>query len=458
VGNVRGSEINRIQSNFVTRNYKYATFVVLIFILLSCEGRELTDGGNDNGITTQFNLSVTSDELEVTLDWDLIVDDNLDLYNIYRSENEDEFTLYDTVNFAITTFSDTAVTADVIYEYRLTALFDGSRESDPSEIVRIIPGFTNLWILDFQGDLLSELTHDAAHFTGRFFNNLTRPLALDIDERNGDIYYIDGQQNTLNLVFEGSDPLVLNIQSDNDTSAQIFSDPTDVDFDMSRDQIWMTNGDTGEVFHFEMINSTEWVLADLLNTGGNAISGQLDMTRGDYWVVNSQGKSIEIFQKRIGDIVQVSVTGFASGSLSVALDADRARAYVIDISNGDIFLVNAIGESAPTLLTSINNVFLGAVVPSTGDVWLLVDEDENDIWGLVKLSVAGNPIIEINNLFSEPTWIGINPINMNVTVLNTDPNEDKIYVISNSTGEIISTFKSLKFPAIARFVDRRNRI
>ena len=458
MGNVRGSEINRIQSNFVTRNYKYATLVVLIFILLSCEGRELTNGGNDNGITTQFNLSVTSDELEVTLDWDLIVDDNLDLYNIYRSENEGEFTLYDAVNLAITTFSDTVVTADVIYEYRLTALFDGSRESDPSEIVRIIPGFTNLWILDFQGDLLSELTHDAAHFTGRFFDNLTMPLALDIDERNGDIYYIDGQQNTLNLVFEGSDPLVLNIQSDNDTSAQIFSDPTDVDFDMLRDQIWMTNGNTGEVFHFEMINSTEWVLADLLNTGGNAISGQLDMTRGDYWVVNSQGKSIEIFQKRIGDIVQVSVTGFASGSLSVALDADRARAYVIDISNGDIFLVNAIGESAPTQLTSINNAFLGAVVPSTGNVWLLVDEDENDIWDLVKLSVAGNPIIEIKNLFSEPTWIGVNPINMNVTVLNTDPNEDKIYVISNSTGEIISTFKSLIFPGIARFVDRRNRI
>jgi len=458
VGNVRGSEINRIQSNFVTRNYKYATFVVLIFILLSCEGREITDGGNDNGITTQFNLSVTSDELEVTLDWDLIVDDNLDLYNIYRSENEGEFTLYDAVNLAITTFSDTVVTADVIYEYRLTALFDGSRESDPSETVRIIPGFTNLWILYLNSDLLSELTHDAAHFTGNFFNNLTRPLALDIDERNGDIYYIDGQQNTLNLVFEGSDPLVLNIQSDNDTSAQIFSDPTDVDFDMSRDQIWMTNGNTGEVLHFEMINSTEWVLADLLNTGGNAISGQLDMTRGDYWVVNSQGKSIEIFQKRIGDIVQVSVTGFASGSLSVALDADRARAYVIDISNGDIFLVNAIGESAPTLLTSINNAFLGAVVPSTGDVWLLVDEDENDIWGLVKLDVTGNPKIEINNLFSEPTWIGINPINMNVTVLNTDPNEDKIYVISNNTGESISTFKFLNFPAIARFVDRRNRI
>jgi len=452
VGNVRGSKIIGIQLKFVARDYKYATFVVLIFILLSCEGRELTEGGEDNGTTTQFNLSVTSDELKVTLDWDLLVDDNIDLYNIYRSENEGEFNLYDTANITINTFSDESVTADVIYEYRLTALFDGSRESDPSEIVRIIPGFTNLWVLDFEGDLLSELTHDAAHFTGIFFDNLILPLAMDIDERNGYIYYIDGQQKTLNLVFEGSEPLLLTNAEGN---AQIFSDPTDIDFDMSRDGIWLTNGNTGDVFHFEMIASSEWILSDSLNTGGDALNGQLDITAGDYWVVNGKGKSIEIFQKRNGIIFQVSATGFASGNLSLALDAVRSTAYVIDKSNGEIFLVKASGES--TLLTTINNAFIGAVV-SSGDVWLIVDEDENGIADLVKLSVFGNPIVTVMNLYSDPRWIGVNPINMNITVLNSAPNEVKIGVISNSTGETISTFKSLNFPAIARIVDKRNRI
>lgn len=453
MGNVRGSEIKSAQPNSFARNFSCAPILAFFFILLSCDGRDLTDGGNDNGITTQFNLSVMSDELKVTLNWDKISDDNLDLYNIYRSENEGEFILYDTVNIALNTFSDTEVTADFIYEYKITAIFDGIRESDPSEIVRIIPGFTNLWVLDFQGDVLSELTHDAAHFTGNFFDNLTLPVALDIDERNGYIYYIDGSNKTLNLVFEGSEPLLLTNAEGN---AQIFSDPTDVDFDMLRDEIWLTNGNSGALFHFAMINQSQWVLSDSLNTGGDAIYGQLDIARGDYWVVNSKGKSIEIFQNRNGEFVQISATGFASGNLTLALDADRATAYVIDRSNGDIFWVKASGET--TLITNIKNAFLAAVVPSTGDVWLIADDDENGIADLVKLSIVGSRILEIMNLYSQPSWIGVNPINMNVTVLNTASGEVKIDVLSNSTGENISSFKSLNFPAIARIVDKRNRI
>ena len=453
VGNVRGSEIKSAQPNSFARNFSCAPILAFFFILLSCDGRDLTDGGNDNGITTQFNLSVMSDELKVTLNWDKISDDNLDLYNIYRSENEGEFILYDTVNIALNTFSDTEVTADFIYEYKITAIFDGIRESDPSEIVRIIPGFTNLWVLAFQFDVLSELTHDAAHFTGNFFDNLTLPVALDIDERNGYIYYIDGSNKTLNLVFEGSEPLLLTNAEGN---AQMFSDPTDVDFDMLRDEIWLTNGNSGALFHFAMINQSQWVLSDSLNTGGDAIYGQLDIARGDYWVVNSKGKSIEIFQNRNGEFVQISATGFASGNLTLALDADRATAYVIDRSNGDIFWVKASGET--TLITNIKNAFLAAVVPSTGDVWLIADDDENGIADLVKLSIVGSRILEIMNLYSQPTWIGVNPINMNVTVLNTASGEVKIDVLSNSTGKNISSFKSLNFPAIARIVDKRNRI
>lgn len=453
MGNVRGSEIKSAQPNSFARNFSCAPILAFFFILLSCDGRDLTDGGNDNGITTQFNLSVMSDELKVTLNWDKISDDNLDLYNIYRSENEGEFNLYDTVNIALNTFSDTEVTADFIYEYKITAIFDGARESNPSEIVRIIPGFTNLWVLDFQGDVLSELTHDAAHFTGNFFDNLTLPVALDIDERNGYIYYIDGFNKTLNLVFEGSEPLLLTNAEGN---ARIFSDPTDVDFDMLRDEIWLTNGNSGALFHFAMINQSQWVISDSLNTGGDALYGQLDITRGDYWVVNSKGKSIEIFQNRNGEFVQISATGFASGSLTLALDADRATAYVIDRSNGDIFWVKASGET--TLINNIKNAFLAAVVPSTGDVWLIADDDENGIADLVKLSIVGSRILDIMNLYSQPSWIGVNPINMNVTVLNTASGEVKIDVLSNNTGENISSFKSLNFPAIARIVNKRNRI
>ena len=454
MGNVRGSEIKGAQPNSFARTFNIFSILVLLFILQSCDGRDLTDGGNDNGITTQFNLNVTSDELEVTLNWDRISDDNLDLYNLYRSENEGEFILYDTLNISISSFIDTEVTADIIYEYKITALFDGERESDPSEIVRIIPGFTTLWVLDFQGDVLRELTHDGAHFTGLFFDNLTLPVALDIDERNGYIYFIDGLNKTLNLIFEGATTVAVLTDTSEERMIQKFENPTDVDFDMVRNELWVADGSTGNLYHFTMINESIWDLTEILNTGGNALNGQLDLTRGDYWVVNGVGKSIEIFQRRDGGIIQVSSTGYASGSLTVALDAERATAYVIDRSNGDIFWVKASGQS--TLIANIKNAILGAVVPSTGDMWLIADDDENRIGDLIKLSITGNRILEIMNLYSNPKWIGINPVNMNVTVLNTEPGEVKIEILSNNTGERLSSFNSINFPGIARIVDKRN--
>ena len=454
MGNVRGSEIKGAQPNSFARTFNIFSILVLLFILQSCDGRDLTDGGNDTGITTQFNLNVTSEELEVTLNWDKISDENLDLYNLYRSENEGEFILYDTLNISISSFIDTEVTADIIYEYKITALFDGERESDPSEIVRIIPGFTTLWVLDFQGDVLRELTHDGAHLTGLFFDNLTLPVALDIDERNGYIYFIDGLNKTLNLIFEGMTVPAVLTDTTEEKMIRTFEDPTDIDFDMLRNELWIAGGSTGDLYHFTMINESVWDLTEILNTGGNALDGQLDLTRGDYWVVNGVGKSIEIFQRRDGVIIQVSSTGYASGSLTLALDAERATAYVIDRSNGDIFWVKASGQS--TLIANIKNAILGAVVPSTGDMWLIADDDENGIGDLIKLSITGNRILEIMNIYSEPMWIGINPVNMNVTVLNTASGEVKIEILSNNTGERLSSFNSINFPGIARIVDKRN--
>ena len=455
MGNVRGSEIKTTQPKSFARISNIFSILVLFIIFQSCDGRGLNDGGDDPGITTQFNLRVTSDELEVTLNWDKISDDNLDLYNLYRSENEGEFILYDTLNISISSFIDTEVIAERVYEYKITALFDSTRESDPSAIVRIIPGLTTLWVLYVQNNLLSELTHDGAHFTGLFFDNLTLPVALDIDERDGYIYFIDGLNKTLNLIFEGAITVAVLTDTTEEKMVEKFEDPTDVDFDMLRNELWVADGHTGNLYHFTMTSQTIWELTEILNTGGNAIVGQLDMARGDYWVVNGQGKSIEIFQRRAGEIIQVSSTGYASGSLTLALDVNRATAYVIDRSNGDIYWVKASGES--TLIANINNAFLGAVVPATGDIWLIADDDENGVADLIKLSIVGNIVLKKMNLYSLPIWIGVNPINMNVTVLNTASGEAKIDLLSNNTGESLSSFNSVNIPRFARIVDKRNR-
>ena len=76
----------------------YYTFAFVgLVTALSC-GDRTPMNGDDNGITTQFNLKETSVGLEVQLEWDPIIDDGLVRYYVYRAENEGNFTILDSVS------------------------------------------------------------------------------------------------------------------------------------------------------------------------------------------------------------------------------------------------------------------------------------------------------------------------------------------------------------------------
>ena len=417
-----------------------------MMINISCGDRDIT--GPDDGGITLFDLRVTSIGLEVILSWDAIDNSDLTGYNIYRQFNDSNFEKYASVSSEEISFTDRTVTAEIRYEYQITAELTNDRESEPSETVRIIPGLTTTWVLDNSTGILSELTHDVAHKTGKFFSDLPSVVAFDIDQKNGYVYLLNRFDKTLMLYVEGQEPSTFGTIADSDTVDMKFDDPSDIDYDSVEDDMWIADGLSGNIYHYSQNDPGKWVLADSLNTGGSADVGQI-ADNGDYWVVNARGKSVEIYQKRNTGYNRINIGGFSSGAILLALDENRARAYAVDIGTGEVSVITATGVK--TKISAINQVFSAAVEPESGDLWLLADDDGSGSYELIKLSDTGGRIFEIDTGMSDPTWMGVNSYNMNVVVLNRTFDEPKVATF-DKLGNNINTFDSLTEPVRARIV------
>ncbi len=414
-----------------------------IAITLSCSDRDPIK------IFRDFNLRATSEKLMIILSWNRVADDDLTGYNLYRSEGGGELVLYRVLEIEDSSYVDSSVLTDVVYGYQITASFVNGRESDPSEEEQIIPGPTATWVYDESSAQLVKMTHDVAHRTSDFYNILISVKAFDVDENSGDIFLLDRFERSVILLKEGKDPLVLTYEGG---SIRRFEDPTDIKYDSFRNEFWITDGSAGGIFHFEKIDSTTFVLADSFSTGGDAAEGQLDAVRGDFWVVNNKQNSIVIYLRGNGGFQLRTVGGFSGNSIMLALDENRGLAYAANRSNGDFYRITATGVK--TELPSLNGVIWGAVELSDGDLWLILDDNGNGAYNLAKLSKEGNRIITLEGGYSNRTWIGVNPFNYNVVVMDAIPSAAIIEVFTN-TGERLSSFGSFIEPSIGRILLER---
>ena len=357
------------------------------------------------GLTT-LDLRVTSIDLSVILSWDAIDNSSVTGNNIYRQEDDGGFVKYASVASEEISFTDLAVIADRKYEYHITAKLTDNVESLPSDTVRIIPGLTTTWVLDNSTGILTELTHDVAHKTGKFFDNLPSVAAFDINKTNGYVYLLNGFDKTLMLYVEGQKPATF---TNADSTFTKFEYPSDIDYDSFRDDIWIADGLSGNIFHFSEFEPGRWMRLDSLNTGGSADEGQIDINVGDYWVVNKAGKSVEIYQNLSTGYRRISTESFSTGEIILALDEKRARAYAVDKGAGKVFTITATGIKNE--ISEINQAILAAVDPESGDLWLLANDDEAGSYELIKLSVFGSRMREIDTGLSSPSWMGVNPYN-----------------------------------------------
>lgn len=420
---------------------KLIPVIILTMTVLSCGERDIT-GPDDDGLTI-FDLEVTSIGLEIILSWDAIDNSSLNGYNIYRQVDDGGFLKYDSVTAAIISYTDNSVTAELRYEYQITAMLN-EKESERSETVRIIPGLTTTWVLDNSTILLSELTHDVAHRTGKFFDNLPFVTAFDVDEKNGYIYLLNGEAKTLMLYVEGQTPSSL---TNSDSTITTFEDPSDLDYDSVRDDMWVADGSSGMIYHYSETEPGKWVLADTFNTGGSADEGQIDINNGDYWAVNNIGASVEIYQNFNSGYNRISIGGFSTEGIILALDEKRVKAYAVDIGTGTVSVITATGIK--TNIAVIEQTKLAVVEPESGDLWILANNAGS--YDLIKLSVIGLRIFTINTGISAPRWMGVNSQNMNIVILNDALEEPKALTF-DKFGESINTFIGLTSPYRGRIL------
>ena len=99
---------------------KFRAFVIAgIVFLLSCGDRDPIE------TFREFNLTVSSEKLMITLSWDSVSDVDLTGYNLYRSVGNGELGLYKVLGVIDTSYVDSSVSSDIVYGYQITASFAG---------------------------------------------------------------------------------------------------------------------------------------------------------------------------------------------------------------------------------------------------------------------------------------------------------------------------------------------
>lgn len=137
---------------------------------------------------TPLNLSASSDETSVSLDWDDNTDSDLQGYNIYRStDSGTNYVLLNTSVIVLSEYTDSNVVAGTTYYYVVTAVDTSSNESDISDEAAATPGVLNteITIEENQTGLCSydgdEIENEHTGFSGDGYINTENSSGAGID-------------------------------------------------------------------------------------------------------------------------------------------------------------------------------------------------------------------------------------------------------------------------------------
>lgn len=125
--------------------------ITFFLILAGCGGSPSDAGDGDEDPPTEDTTSPSapggvageSGDQQVILIWDAVSADDLDGYNVYRSEESfSEVSGMDPVNESLVSdaeFSDENLQNGITYYYRITAMDENDNESEPSSEIEVTP-------------------------------------------------------------------------------------------------------------------------------------------------------------------------------------------------------------------------------------------------------------------------------------------------------------------------------
>ncbi len=270
---------------FINKNSLLNCAVICLFalILFSCSEREYLnplDPDNPDTHGAPENVRVYSNRQTATLTWSPFRLPSMEKYYIYKSVNEPNLVLYDSVNANSTRYMDSGLLYDQKYYYAVQAItkFDKSKIS---KSVATIPGRFNFILADYYGQSLIKLTYDG-NSTLQFINS----NPTDVEVLDGTVFYtnlwtntlaiLDNEGNIETIQIDGA-PIAMTsdkasnrlfiLTRDNDRLLTLSSNgqlldirqmpynvlfETNVAFDKSGPGLWMTSKDDDTIYYYDL--------------------------------------------------------------------------------------------------------------------------------------------------------------------------------------------------------------
>jgi hypothetical protein len=173
--------------------YRLLTFSVLACCSWSCAEREKQNPFDPNG-KLYLNLNVTTSGPEVELSWDKPNLEGITGFRIYRRQEglDSNYKIIESnLPPEYRQYTDDQVVYQERYSYYLT-IIGADIESKSSNIVSIVPGPGEVWIVDKWGYQLVHSTYDVEHVVANYYTNWPpTDLALAASLQKGLILYND---------------------------------------------------------------------------------------------------------------------------------------------------------------------------------------------------------------------------------------------------------------------------
>lgn len=406
-------------------------------ILFGCEGRDRSnplDPLNPDTGGVPDNLNAVAADAEVILEWDDFGFDDLEGYDIIRTEEDlpESTTLNGSrLSPSATTWVDRDVLNSRTYSYVLRFLTPGDNAllSEPDLAT---PGTVTIWAVDINSPSLRKISPDGRDLVKRIAG-LSGPADLTITGEGGNIWVADyfggqlkkydlegelilsrfhsseGRGLPLSLDYRDSDSTIwvgarspdglsqVNSAGEEVSYYSTISYPIDVAIDGSDGTVWVASLDENTV-HRQGPGDDGFTLI----TGFNQPrSLSVDAVSGHCWVADNQG---------------VTILSRDGGTFLSLLDFNSPGAVAVDISDGSCWVSDYNGDWSVSRVDSNGAVEVRvggfgsisdlAVDYSSGECWLtVVTATEGEV---VKLSGDGEVLGKVGSL-AYPSAIAVLP-------------------------------------------------
>ena len=401
---------------------KFIIVPIIALLIISCSEREHLnpfDPENPDTHGAPTGLVIVSDRNRIDLSWDPMDINGLSYYQIFRSVDNYNLSLHDSVTANFNYWIDNPVEYDRVYRYAIRAC-TADDIGNLSDTLKIIPGPVNFIIADFYNFFIQKLSYDGAHILTTNYQD--SPIAIEVSSTQQKIFIADYWNEQI---------IISNWNLSSINSFNLHDRPLDMAFDPQLNRLYILGLDKKQI----LIYSTTGMITDSLPAPTSLPFGShlcLDPKQRSLWI--SVPERDTIFQINLSASNRISVhpgihkprkiyagpidggcwAATSEGIVNIENDGSvnnyLSEYFIYDISinseNGDVYYTGynkntqewetgylnhaANFEPVPLLWNETPYLYCIQAVPGAGQSGFLVLQ--GGTWNLLRFDQNGNQI------------------------------------------------------------------